>query len=192
MFSGLIKTTGLISHKTKTRLGVDVSGLSAKLGDSVAINGVCLTVSNKTQGKKPRLFFDLSQETLKKTTLQQLKLGDLVNVEPALKMADSLGGHIVQGHVDGVGRVTRILNEDTMKKIFFEAPQSIMQYVVSKGSMTVDGVSLTTVDISSREFSVALIPYTLEHTNLHLLKKGDSVNLEADIIGKYVSKYLKK
>jgi riboflavin synthase len=172
---------------------VEAKGLHPKRGDSVAVNGVCLTVTqiNRKRGRSV-LSFDLSLETLQKTTLKHLKAKTTVNLEPALKLSDALGGHIVQGHVDGVGKITKIVNQKDMKVISFQAAADIMATVVEKGSVTVDGVSLTAIHVTKNGFSVALIPYTLQHTNLMTLKKGDHVNLEADIIGKYIQKFLKK
>jgi riboflavin synthase len=193
MFSGLIQDVGRLTRRRGREIAVRRSGARPRLGDSVAINGVCLTVTRqKGTGRRQELFFDLSPETLEKTTLGRLPVGSPVNVETALTMADALGGHIVQGHVDGVGRVAKIQSQGGMKTIWFSAPAGIMKYIVPKGSVAVDGVSLTAARVAAGRFAAALIPFTLEHTNLGRLKAGDRVNLEADIIGKYVSKYLKR
>ena len=193
MFSGLIHEVGTLTRRRGREIAVKRSGPRAAQGDSVAVNGVCLTVTRQIgTGKPHELLFDLSPETLEKTTLADLPVGSPVNLETALTLSQALGGHIVQGHVDGVGTLRKIVPQGDMKTIWFEAPSEIMQFVVSKGSVTVDGVSLTSAELKKSGFAVALIPYTLEHTTLGRLKEGARVNLEADIIGKYVSQYLKK
>jgi riboflavin synthase len=192
MFSGLVQEVGKITQALDGRIGVRIKGPKPKKGDSIAINGVCLTVVKATRvGLRFDVSFDLSQETLARTTLKALRRQDGVNVERALSVADALGGHIVQGHVDGTGRLVRIQPAGDGAVLWFEAPPGIMDYIVPKGSITVDGVSLTVVEISSDRFSAALIPFTLEHTTLGSAKEGDPVNLEADIIAKYVRKYTK-
>ncbi len=193
MFSGLIQQIGTISGKDPQGIHVLLDNKKVRLGDSIAINGVCLTAVKVTQKKKgTEVYFQLSAETLQKTTLGNVPIGQKVNIEKALSAADALGGHIVQGHVDGVGCVKKIIPEGDMKTILFSAPPEVMTYVVSKGSVAVDGVSLTVAELTKTDFSVAMIPFTLNNTNMGRLKAGEAVNLEADIIGKYVSKYLKK
>lgn len=193
MFSGIIQTTGKISKIGAGRLWVEIAAKKVNLGDSIALNGVCLTVAKHRRIKNGvEAYFELSQETLDKTTLGKLRVGDRINLEPALTLKDALGGHIVQGHVDGVGTVEKIRPEGEMKTLWFRAPDTIMEYIVPKGSVAVDGVSLTAVEVSSNSFSVALIPYTLDHTNMGRLQVGEAVNLEADIIAKYIMKYVKK
>lgn len=193
MFSGIIEELGTLSRRRGPEIAVKRSGKRAGQGDSIAINGVCLTVTKvQGTGRTHEVFFDLSPETLEKTTLSWLPLGEPVNVEPALGVTQALGGHIVQGHVDGVGRVAKIVPQGDMKTLWFEAPPTVSPYLVSKGSVTVDGVSLTSAVLKGTRFAVALIPYTLEHTTLGRLRVGDKVNLEADVIGKYVVKYLKR
>lgn len=193
MFSGIIEEMGTLSRRRGREIVVRRSGKRARNGDSIAVNGVCLTVTKIAgTGRAHDVFFDLSPETLEKTTLSSLSLGAPVNLEPALGVGQALGGHIVQGHVDGVGRVARILAQGDMRTIWFEAPAAVAPYLVPKGSVAVDGVSLTSAVLKGRRFAVALIPYTLRHTTLGRLKVGDPVNLEADVIGKYVVKYLKR
>ncbi len=193
MFSGLVQEIGKLSLRKKNTLAIEVEGDAPKNGDSIAVNGVCLTVVRyASRGKKTEIFFELSEETFDKTTLGALKGGSNVNVERALTLHQGLGGHLVQGHVDGTGVVKEIIRQGEMKTIWIEAPSEIAQYLVSKGSVTVDGVSLTSAELDGRQFSVALIPYTLEHTTLGKMKEGDRVNLEADVIGKYVAKYMKE
>jgi len=193
MFSGIIKELGTIVLNRGYRLEV-AKGKPAREGDSIAVNGVCLTVvSGKKIGGNFRVKFDLSEETLDLTTLGQLSAGTKVNLENALALSESLGGHIVQGHVDGVGKVLKILpQKEGMKTISFAAPREVAKYLVSKGSIAIDGVSLTVIDLKGNKFSAALIPFTLDNTNLGKVKPGDKVNMEADIIGKFVLKYMKR
>lgn len=193
MFSGLIEEVGTVTTLRRGVLAVRSHGPAPKKGDSIAVNGVCLTVTRQSaKGKSRDLYFDLSEETLKKTTLGRLKPGARVNLERALTLAKGLGGHLVQGHVDGTGKIEAIRPQGDMKTISFRAPREIMQYVVPKGSVTIDGVSLTAAEVTQSGFSVALIPFTLEHTTLGEMRPGAEVNLEADVIGKYVAKYMGK
>lgn len=189
MFTGLVETFGTITAVANTgndiRLSMKpVSEFDVQLGDSVAINGVCLTVTTHNGD----ISFDVSPETLKSTNLGDLKSGDRVNLERALRLSDRLGGHIVTGHVDGIGSIRdkRKAGEYTFYTV--ESPPEVLKYIVKKGSIAVDGISLTVVDHDSRSFSVAIIPHTLQATNLGDKGAGDKVNLEADIIGKYVEK----
>jgi len=147
------------------------------------VNGVCLT-AEEVKGRE--VSFHLSRETLERTNLGRLRPGEEVNLEPPLKVGEELGGHLVLGHVDGVGRVDRREGE----KIWFSAPPEVLPYLVPKGSVAVDGVSLTVVGLAPPLFSVALIPYTLERTNLGRRKPGDEVNLEADILAKTVARLM--
>lgn len=193
MFSGLIQQIGVVASHSRNHLSVQIpSGVKIKLGDSLAINGVCLTVMRQLKiSKAVTLFFDVSQETLAKTTLGSLFPRTKVNIERALSPKDLLGGHIVQGHVDGVGRVDKIIRQKDGIVMYISAPKEILRCIVSKGSVTVDGVSLTTVQVTKKTFSVTLIPFTLTRTTLSNLQKGDHVNLEADIIAKYVMQSLR-
>jgi riboflavin synthase len=192
MFSGLIQHVGEITANRGAALEISVPLKAVKKGESVAINGVCLTaVRIRKVGRASRLGFDVSTETMARTTLRNLQRGAAVNVERALTVADSLGGHIVQGHVDGVGRVIRIEGAPENKTFWFEGPVGFEKYLVEKGSVAVDGISLTVASLAGRQFSVAVIPFTLEHTNLRFLSEGNLVNLEADVIAKYVLKYTK-
>lgn len=183
---------GRVTFNKKGYLGIQCRLRKAHMGESIAVNGVCLTVVKVTPHPKAKnLFFDLSQETLDRTTFGKMKSGTIVNLEPALGVHDVLGGHIVQGHVDGVGQVTRVIKQpEGMKTIWFKAPKDVRKYLVYKGSVAVDGVSLTVSQLKKDLFAVALIPHTLKETNMGRSKPGDPVNLEADIIGKYVVKYL--
>jgi riboflavin synthase len=188
MFSGLITHQGRIRTLKGKVLDVAIPKLSASLGDSIAINGVCLTVVKANKASKS-LLFELSRETLQKTTLGRLPAGAAVNVEPALSASAKLGGHIVQGHVDGTGTVTKIERDKT---VWFKAPPEILKYLVPKGSVTIDGISLTVAALKKNLFSVALIPYTIAHTTFKHLTVGTRVNMEADILGKYAYKYAKR
>ena len=161
-----------------------------QLGDSVAVDGCCLTITDFPDAKKSLWAATLSPETIKLTRFSEVKTGDKVNLEPALRMGDALGGHMVSGHIDDVARVVTIKDVGEHKQITFEVPEKLKQYVVVKGSVTLNGVSLTVNTVEHTCFSVNLIPHTLEHTNLHLLQKGDRVNLETDLLGRYVERIL--
>jgi len=161
----------------------------AKLGDSLAINGVCLTVVEK---KSDMLSFDLSDETLQSTNLGSLKKGDRVNLEIALSPDTKIGGHFVTGHVDAVGSIRTKVNLGDMLKIEIGAPQKVMNFLVEKGSVAVDGTSLTVVDVLSDSFTIVIIPHTAKLTTIGFKGVGDTVNIESDILGKYVAKFLNK
>jgi riboflavin synthase len=184
MFTGLIREVGAVESFDGGRLTIRAPETSrdARLGDSVAIAGVCLTVV-AVDGE--RLSFDTVPETLARTSLGRLHAGSAVNLEPALRAGDALGGHYVQGHVDGVGSV-RSVGELT----WFDAPPELLRYVVEKGSIAVEGTSLTVAAVDDAGFAVALIPHTLEVTTLGRLQPGDAVNLEADVLAKYVERLL--
>ena len=177
MFTGIVQERGRISSFEEGRLIVE-SGVRAVVGDSVAVNGVCLTVVDAPDGK---LAFDVVQETLDRTK----PFGDEVNLEAALRTGDPLGGHYVQGHVDGVGTV-----RSTGEPVWIETPPELLRYVVEKGSIAVDGVSLTVAAVDGAGLAVALVPHTLEVTTLGRLAAGDRVNLEVDILEKYVERLL--
>lgn len=193
MFTGIIEEMGRIK---KVRLGADSARLTiegevvlgdVRLGDSIAVNGICLTVVDFNE----RFFnVDVMAETLRKTNLEELKPGDRVNLERALRVGDRLGGHIVSGHIDGVGVISRRQREDIAVITEVRAPREVMRYVVKKGSIAIDGISLTVVDCGSEFFSVSLIPHTAGLTTLGYKKTGDRVNLESDIIGKYVERLM--
>jgi riboflavin synthase len=157
------------------------------LGDSVAINGVCLTVTSISGGS---LSFDAVPETLSRSTLGDLKPGDKVNLEASLRAGKMIGGHFVQGHVDGVGTIESITNLAESRVIRVGAPRELLRYVVEKGSIAIDGISLTVASINESSFTIAVIPHTLEMTTLNLKRTGDRVNLETDVIGKYIEKFL--
>jgi len=194
MFTGIIENLGIITSIKKTKNGIklsmkSISDREVQIGESISVNGVCLTVS-ELQTQNSALFFDVSPETLKNTNLGELKVNDKVNIEMALRLTDRLGGHIVTGHIDGVGRIKDKKKEGEYTFFTFDAPDEVTRYIVKKGSVAVDGISLTVIDIAENSFKVAIIPHTLKVTTLGFKGIGDKVNLEADILGKYVEKFL--
>jgi riboflavin synthase len=184
MFTGIVEELGR-AVEVGTRLTVACRTVieDSDVADSVAVNGVCLTVVAR---EMDRLSFDLSPETLARTSLGSLAPGDPVNLERAATLTTRLGGHLVQGHVDGVGHISGMRDAPPGKEIRVSLPDGLVRYVVEKGSITIDGVSLTVTGISDGEFGVALIPFTLEATTLGTAKVGDRVNLEVDVLAKYV------
>jgi riboflavin synthase len=184
MFTGLVREVGTVVSFEDGRLRVE-SSIAAAIGDSVAIDGVCLTV---VDGDRKTLAFDAVPETLSRTTLGRLAPGVPVNLEPALRAGEALGGHYVQGHVDGVGRIRSVDEEGEGKRIWVDAPAELLRYCVEKGSVAVDGISLTIARIDDQGFAVALVPHTLEVTTLGRAGPGDEVNLEADVLAKYVER----
>lgn len=195
MFTGLVVELGDIVSLEKrgkgARLFLNAKALSqeAKLGDSIAINGACLTI---VELRGTALAFDISDETLKSTNLGELKVRDRVNLEPALRLSDRLGGHFVTGHIDGACRMRSKSPEGEVYKIVIETAPWIAEYLVEKGSVAVDGISLTVVDVMRDGFSIVIIPHTAKLTTIGFKGAGDRVNVEVDILGKYVSKYIKK
>ncbi len=192
MFTGLIEETGRVVSVEEggmTRIAVLAGRLAedTKVGDSVSVNGVCLTVNEK---ETDMLVFYGMPETLRRTALGELRKGSVVNLEQAMALGARFGGHIVQGHVDGVGEVMSIAPEADAEIWEFEAPEAVLRYAVEKGSVCVDGISLTIVYTKESSFTVSILPQTKEATNLRNLVLGDRVNLEADIIGKYVERLL--
>ncbi len=193
MFTGIVRERGRVvsMEKADAQAGLSVSAPAlapgAANGDSVSVDGCCLTVVEKTG---EILSFDISAETLARSSLGSVVAGAEVNLEPALRAGEPLGGHYVQGHVDDVGRVRSIEPEGEGVRMWIEAPPQVARYCVEKGSLTVAGVSLTIAELSEDAVAVALIPYTLAETTLGAVKPGDPLNLEADMIGKYVEKLL--
>ncbi len=194
MFTGLIQDVGKIAalrvNKRSAVLAVEtsLSVRSMRLGASIAVNGACLTVMKKG---KHTFTVDVSPETLNRTSLAILGIGSLVNLERPLQLQDELGGHLVTGHVDGIAVVESIETQGEFTFFTFRVPVQLGAFLVSKGSVAVDGISLTINECSRRRFSVAIIPFTLEHTNLRARRVGDKVNIETDLIGKYVQKLVK-
>ncbi len=195
MFTGLIEDVGKIKslrvYKRAAVMTVETKlpMRALALGASIAVNGACLTVVKKSR----RAFtVDVSPETLKRTSLEALRTGSAVNLERPMRLHDPLGGHLVTGHVDGVGTVARVDKKGDFTFFTFRVPPPLAALVVSKGSVAVDGISLTVNECGRRSFSVAIIPFTLQHTNLRARGVGDTVNIETDLIGKYVQSFLSK
>lgn len=195
LFTGIIKAVGTVNHVVATSAGghleIAAPAISVTLtaGESVAVNGACLTVATL---EPPTLAFQLTPETLSRTCLGDLASGDSVNLEPALRVGDSLGGHVVQGHVDGTGTILEETAVGDSVVMRFTAPPDVLRYLVVKGSLAVDGVSLTIIAVDSRAFAVSLVQYTQEHTSLTEKPLGARVNLEVDIFAKYVERLLRR
>ena len=196
MFTGIVQDVGVIDaieHQDNQSLFVFATKLDMsawQLGDSVAVDGCCLTITGFPDDKQSLWSATLSSETIKLTRFSTLSEGDAVNLEPALRMGNALGGHMVSGHIDDVAKVVSITDVGEHKQITFEVPDRLKQYVVVKGSVTLNGVSLTVNTVEANQFSVNLIPHTLEHSNLHSLQKDAKVNLETDLMGRYVERIL--
>ncbi|MBI4197864.1 MAG: riboflavin synthase [Chloroflexi bacterium] len=186
----MVEEIGKVITASPTRLVIQakVTLDGARDGDSINVNGACLTVVHKTTDT---LAIDVVPETLRRTNLGDLKPGDPVDLERALALSDRLGGHMVQGHVEATGRITSITSEREALMIRIEASPQIMRYVVAKGFIALDGISLTVVDCDASSFSVTVIPFTQQHTVLGSRKVGDRVNLETDIVARYVERLLK-
>ena len=200
MFTGIIKGTGTIKSITgskrtsssdrRIRLELGSVGKGLKIGDSVSVNGTCLTVIvlEKTAAE-----FEIVKETMDRTTLGSFKDGDSVNIERSLKLSDRLEGHIVLGHVDGIGEISDVIKYPAEIKMWIRVKgKELMKYLVPKGSVTVDGISLTVVDVGKNEFSVALVPHTISKTTIGTKIRGDRVNLEFDILSKYLANLIPK
>ena len=187
MFTGIVEETGKVADTSATSLSISASLVmdDLKVSDSICINGACLTV---TRIEGSTFSVDTVPETLRRTNLGGLTVGDPVNLERPMKTDGRFGGHIVQGHVDGTGRVLSVTPEGEARNFKFEAENGIMRYVVEKGFVAVDGTSLTVVNCDYRTFSVTIVPYTWENTVFGFRKPGDTVNLEVDIIAKYVER----
>lgn len=193
MFTGIIVDFGEIAEIRQNSFGARLSlksqtlAADAKLGDSISINGTCLTVVER---RGDILSFDLSHETLRSTNLGQLKRGYRVNLEPALRLDTRLGGHFVTGHIDGVGSIRSKVRTGDVYRIEIRTDAAIADQLVEKGSVAVDGISLTVVDVMKDGFSIVIIPHTAAVTTIGFKGPGDKVNVEVDILGKYVSKFL--
>ena len=184
MFTGIVEELGKIQKITSDKITVECKAVldNTKLGDSIAVNGVCLTVTDLT----PASFTaDISSETFK--VIAPLNYGDYVNLERAMSACGRFGGHIVSGHIDGRGKFLGVNRDNEFK---FELPSELSKYVIKKGSIAINGISLTIASINRNEITLAIIPHTLENTSLKYLKSGDFVNIEADMIAKYVEKFL--
>jgi riboflavin synthase len=193
MFTGIIKHLGLFKgyRSGKQEMAVEEPSAAGRLdlGESLAINGACLSLIKK---KGDTLFFNLSEETLKRTTLGSLHPQQLLNLEFPLSLSTLLSGHLMTGHIDGVGKVLRIKATGKGKRFTISFPSELRPYFIPKGSVAVDGVSLTVADLSSATFDVEIIPITLTESNLGTLRGGDRVNIECDILGKYVYNWISK
>lgn len=194
MFTGIVEGTGKIekinkntSNRSAIQMTVDLGKYSRglKIGQSVALNGVCLTVIKISKSKCD---FEMIDETMKKTDLGNLTTGSIVNIERSLKAGDRLEGHFVLGHVDGTGIIKKIQKKPKEVQIWFEVQNNLSKYIVKKGSIAIDGISFTVVDIKKNLASVCLIPHTLQVTNFKTKRVGDKVNIETDVLGKYILK----
>jgi riboflavin synthase len=193
MFTGIIEELGTIKTVNKGResatlkIGAEkvVEGLN--LGDSVAVNGVCLTI---VRFDRTGFSAEVMAETLRKSNLGRLKSGDRVNLERAMRLGDRLGGHLVAGHVDATGTIKSTVREDIATVFTVEAPEDILRYIIDKGSVAIDGISLTVVDYDKKSFRVSIIPHTASQTTLGFKRSGDTVNLEADMLAKFVERLL--
>ena len=194
MFTGLIADLGEVTGVAHSADGVVLtvsSALAGELaeGDSMAVNGVCLTA---TAVAERRFSAEVMNETLRLSSLAEAGAGSPVNLELALRASDRLGGHVVQGHVDGIGRIVAIVPDGFSRQVEIEAPEHVLRYIVHKGSITVDGISLTVSSLGDRSFTVSLIPETLERTNLGEAEVGTVVNLEVDVLAKYVERLIRR
>ena len=197
MFTGIVEEAGVIEKITPTKKSIEltvranVCGHGVKVGDSVAVNGCCLTaVKISARGKSKLIQFDLLRESWRRTNFQFGKIGSLVNIERSLRVNGELGGHFVTGHVDGLGKIIKWERAGKDHVLDIAAPADVMRYLVFKGSVAVDGVSLTVASVQKKSFRIWIIPHTFDVTVLRERKVGDAVNLEADLLGKYVEKFL--
>ena len=197
MFTGIVEEAGIVERIKPAAKAIEltvcarVTGRGLKPGGSLAVNGCCLTaVKVSTRGKFKSVQFDLLQETWRRTNLQFAKAGSLVNLERPLRASGELGGHFVTGHIDGVGKIVRWERAGRDHMLDIAAPAEVMRYIVFKGSVAVDGISLTVAGMDKKSFRIWIIPHTYEITVLRERKVGDAVNLEADLLGKYVEKFL--
>ena len=195
MFTGIIIATGRVVTLTEKggdlEMGIDAAALEASrlaLGDSVSVQGACLTVARR---EGTRFYADVSRETMDKTTLGTLSPGSKVNLEPSLRAGDALGGHMVSGHVDAVGRLRTLVQDARSWRLEFELPEPLMRFVAPKGSICINGVSLTVNNVTGRRFDVNIIPHTLKVTTLGELKADDGVNIEIDVIARYLDRLMR-
>jgi riboflavin synthase len=197
MFTGIVEEAGVVESIKPTARSIELTvratkcGRGVKLGDSVAVNGCCLTVVKlAARGKVKLIRFDLLQESWQRTNFQYAKPGSLVNLERSLRANGELGGHFVTGHVDGLGKIVRWERIGKDHVLDIAAPPEVMRYLVFKGSVTVDGISLTVAAVNKKSFRIWIIPHTFNVTVLRERQVGDAVNLEADLLGKYVERFL--
>ena len=193
MFTGLVEEIGTVKsislqgNSGTISIKADVVTKGTKTGDSIAVNGVCLTVTSLSDDG---FTADVMAETVRRSSLGALKSGDRCNLERAMAADGRFGGHIVSGHIDGTGRVSSVVREENAIWFTIEADSSLLDYIVEKGSVALDGISLTVAAVSSSDFKVSIIPHTQEATTLYLRKPGDIINIETDVIGKYVAKMM--
>lgn len=193
MFSGIVEAVGTVTNAAPAppgmRLTIDLQALhvDARIGDSIAVNGCCLTIVSLTDSQAT---FDLGAETLARTNLGQLQLHSRVNLERAMKLGDRLGGHLVSGHIDTIATLDARMDQQEWSTCWFRLPARWTRQMVSKGSVAIDGISLTLVDVEPERFSVMLIPHTLSVTTLGVRRVGDAVNIETDLLAKYVERQL--
>lgn len=196
MFTGIVEEAGIVESVTRSSKAIHlvvktkICGADLKVGDSLAVNGCCLTVTKLSRGKSRTVQFDLLEETWTRTNLQFARPGSVVNLERSLRADSRLGGHFVTGHIDGLGKIIRWERKGADHVLDISAAPDILRYVVFKGSVAVDGISLTVAAVQKRSFRIWIIPHTYEITALHQRKVGDSVNLEADMLGKYVERFV--
>lgn len=192
MFTGIIRDTGLFKgyRQGKQEMAIEAPSVSSRLevGESLAVNGVCLSLVSK---EKDTLVFNLSQATIQVTNLGSLRPGQRLNLELPLALSSLLSGHLISGHVDGRGKILKMTQRKNGKRVTVSFPSALRPYFISKGSVAVNGVSLTVAELRSSSFEVELIPITLENSNLGQLRTGDAVNIECDMIGKYVYNWIK-
>lgn len=193
MFTGIVEETGVVEaiqkHGISAVIQIDCSKVLAetKVGDSIAVNGICLTV---VKMNKNSFWADVMTETMHRSSLSQIQVKDKVNLERAMAANGRFGGHIVSGHIDGIGTITSIRPEENAVWYTIEAQPEVLRYIVEKGSVAIDGISLTVAGVSKKEFQVSVIPHTRQETILPLKKVGSIVNLECDVIGKYVERFV--
>ncbi len=199
MFTGIVEETGIVESIRESGAAIHLlvravtSTRGTSIGDSIAVNGCCLTVTRISRAKKGSvLHFDLLRETWARTNLQFVRIGSLVNLERSLAANGRLGGHFVTGHIDGIGRIKRWERAGADHVLDISGPRDVLRYVVFKGSIAVDGISLTVAAVQKGGFRIWIIPHTFEHTTLRERQVGDAVNLEADILGKYVEQFVKR
>ncbi|WP_105614377.1 riboflavin synthase [Vallitalea okinawensis] len=193
MFTGIIEETGVVlanhlkGDHAVIKVKADIVLQDLKLGDSIATNGVCLTVTEKGSDY---FVADIMPETYKMTNLKEQKIGNIVNLEKALRLSTPLGGHLVSGHIDGMGKIIGIRNEGNAKRVAIEVDKELLKYMIQKGSVTLDGTSLTLAKLNTGSFEVGIIPHTSGTTTLDQKRVGDQLNIECDMIGKYVYHFL--
>ena len=187
MFTGIIEEAGTFGELKKGRIKINCSKIleDVKIGDSISTNGICLTVTNFDNNS---FSADVMPETIRRTSLENLKNGDIINLERALRVGDRLGGHIVSGHIDGVGTIKSMNVEGNAIIVTIKAEKNLLRYIAAKGSVALDGMSLTVVEAGSSDFSVSLIPHTRDITNFKYKKIGDLVNIETDVLAKYLER----